>query len=206
MQHGEVKQIGNSWFVRFYDSEGVRRTKKLGNVSDFRNKNDMTAAFQAFMSEVNNRRASFKPSVTSTVAEYAEGLFLPSLDVRENTRRGYLYAWEMLKPFIGRLQLREIETKDIQEAFDALIAQNRHLRQATITRVRSFAHLMFRKAAVRGLVKFNPVVDIEAKSRVRGKRETDFYSLDETHALIDIAPTPLKVMFALAAFAGLRRS
>ena len=81
---------------------------------------------------------------------------LPSLDIREKTRRNYQGCYQRyLHPIIGHQELSQISKSDLLVSLDPLPPQTRY--QTLMT-----ARVIFREAVNRELIQGNPAVSIKA--------------------------------------------
>jgi integrase len=204
-QQGELKQINGSWMVRYYDGQN-RRMKKLGRVTDYPTKDSIFPVYQSFMAEVN--KPTFRPEVGTLLKTFITESYFPSVaTLRGSTLRGYKAIWRNhLEPRLGNLRIREIRTYDCQKAMDAIVRANPKLKQASLSRVKSFMHAAFGEAIRLGLREgdVNPASGVKIKC-VKGKGETFAYSLDQIKNILGALSEPSKVLMAVAAYTGLRR-
>jgi integrase len=204
-QQGELKQINGSWMVRYYDGQN-RRMKKLGRVTDYPTKDSIFPTYQSFMAEVN--KPTFRPEVNTLLRTFITESYFPSVaTLRGSTLRGYKAIWRNhLEPRLGGLRIRDIRTYDCQKAMDAIVRANPELKQASLSRVKSFMHAAFGEAIRLGLREgdVNPASGVKIKC-VKGKGETFAYSLDQIKNILGALFEPSKVLMAVAAYTGLRR-
>jgi integrase len=205
-QQGELKKINGSWVVRYYDGEGKRRMKKLARVTDYPTKDGIFPVYQSFMSGVN--KPTFRPEVATSLKTFVDDAYFPSVTtLRGSTLRGYKAIWRNhLESRLGNLRIREIRTFDCQKCMDAIVAKDATLKQATLSRVKSFMHEIFAESIRLGLREgdVNPASGVKIKC-VKGKGETFAYTLDEIKNILAALSEPSKVLMAVAAYSGLRR-
>jgi integrase len=205
-QAGELIERGGSWLVRYYDG-GKRTMKKLGNVIDYPKRDDITSTFQKFMSEVNETNKPFRPDGATTVAAFVTGKYFPTIrDLRGSTLRGYKAIWNLhAEPSLGRLRVRDVRTYDCQHTMDAVIKAHPELKQATLSRVKSFMHTVFAETIRLGLHDdVNPASAVKIRCAQR-KGETHAYSLADIKSILAAVTEPSRVILAVAAYSGLRR-
>jgi integrase len=134
--------------------------------------------------------------------------YFPSVTtLRGSTLRGYKAIWRNhLESRLGNLRIREIRTYDCQKCMDAIVRNDATLKQATLSRVKSFMHEIFAEAIRLGLRDgdVNPASGVKIKC-VKGKGETFAYTLDEIKNILSALTEPSKVLMAVAAYSGLRR-
>jgi len=207
MQKGELKEIHGSYYARYY-GDGKRVTKKLGRVSDFATENDARLAFELFMREVNTE--GFTPEPTTVLRTFVVQQYFPTATtrLRGSSIKGYKASWKHLEPRLGRMKVSAVRPVDVQQAMDSIVKANPHLKLATLTRVKSFAHEVFTEARLLGLRDDNPTtgVRINCSREARVKTETTAYSLDEIKSILNVLTGATKVLIAVAAYTGLRRS
>lgn len=215
-QLGELKLINGSWLVRYYVGK-TRKFTKLGRETDFPTKDSIFPVYQEFMAEVN--KPEFKPVVGTLLRTFVLESYFPTAekDLRGSTLRGYKAIWRnYLEPRLGHRRVREIRTFDAQQAMDSIVRDNPELRQATLSRVKSFMSAVFNEAIRLGLRDDdkNPVasdkhgnggIRIRCAKSMKGKGDTFAYSLDDIREILDALSEPSKILMAVAAYTGLRR-
>jgi integrase len=210
-QAGELKKINGSWMVRYYEGK-TRRMKKLGRVSDYPTEDDIYPTYQNYMAEVNKK--DFRPEINTLVRVFVAESYFPSIKhLRGSTLRGYNAIWRnYLEPRLGHLRLRDVRAYHCQEAMDSIVRNSPELKQATLSRMKSFMHSVFGEAIRLGLLegetdlknKINFVSSVKIRC-VPGKNQTFAYSLDEIDAILATLTEPSRVLMAVAAYSGLRR-
>jgi integrase len=211
MQNGELLQKGESWFARWYDGDGKRKTKKLGSVADYPDEDDIASLFQSKMSEVNETPREFTPSAATLLRTFVNDEYFPRIarDLRGSTRRGYRAIWNnYVEPKLGAMKVRDIRTFDIQRCVESVIRDNRDLKKASLFRIKSFLSGIFGEAIRCGLRREdqNPVASVKIRGvRDTRKGETFAYSLDDIRSILDALTEPSEVLMGVAAYTGLRR-
>ncbi|MGB6776921.1 MAG: tyrosine-type recombinase/integrase [Terriglobales bacterium] len=213
-QRGELKAISGSWMVRYYDSEGKRRMKKLGRVDDYPKDTDIYPTLLQFMAEVNT--PTFKPKANTLVKTFVDSVYFPSVsNLRGSTLRGYKAIWKnYLEPRLGNKRVNEVDTYICQQVMDSIVKANPKLKQATFARVKSFMHAVFAdairlgqhsgKTTKSGKLELNFVAGVKIRcSNKAGK--TFAYSIDEIKSILAALSEPSRVLMAVAAYSGLRR-
>jgi integrase len=215
-QNGELKQRHGSWFVRYYNG-GKRKMEKLGRVADYPTEDDIYPAYQQWMAQVNS--PTFKPTTGTLLRDFVIGNYFPDAakELRGSTLRGYKAIWRLyVEARLGHRRVRDIRTFDAQGAMDSIIRDNPALRQASLSRVKSFMSAVFNEAIRLGLRDDdkNPVasdrsgnggIKIKCAKNVKGKGETFAYSHDEVRSILDALTGLARVLIAIAAYTGLRR-
>ena len=104
------------------------------------------------------------------------------------------------------LKLWEYTTVELQALLHA-IAAAKSLTGMTMRHVKAFLSGIFRQAIQTGHYKgVNPVHEARLPWGVRESGDTKAYTLDEIQTVLERLPLTAKTAFAIAAFAGLRRS
>jgi integrase len=126
---------------------------------------------------------------------------------REGRRRATLYTYSdaansYLKPYVGRLRLKELTPVAVRNLFNTL--QDRGLSTATIRYARAVLNLAARAAITWGYLKENPVANIPAPKGAEG-RVAHCLNVEEARALVEAAVSePEDLVFAFALLTGLR--
>lgn len=211
-QGGELKQVGSSWFVRYY-LDGKRKMKKLASVDDYADEDAAWPKFQEFMSNVNKepdeRPAEFRSGQRMTVRDFVTEFLKRHADsVRPNTLRGYHSVWnEHIDKRIGSKKLTTVRTHDVDSMLRAIAQANPEMREKTLARIKSFVHLVFREASRLDLYdRKNPAADAKVVAKNKTVTETGAYTDAEAQGIIDCLPEPYSVIFAVCYWTALRRS
>jgi integrase len=210
-QRGELIQVGKSWFCRYY-LDRKRRMTKLASVEDYPAEKAVYPKFQEFMSNVNKptdeRPVAFRVSARMTVAAFVtEFLKQHAESVRQNTLRGYHTVWNHIKDRIGSKKLISVKTGDVDRLLRSIVSSNPEMRQATLTRIKSFIHLVFEEAIRQEIIDGrNPAASARVSAKNKTVKMTGCYTEAEAQAVISAVPEPASVIFAICHFTGLRRS
>ncbi len=211
-QNGELKQVGASWFVRYY-LDGKRRMTKLASVEDYPTDKAAWPKFQEFMSNINKpedeRPAEFRPNQQVTIRQFVTQFLKEHADsVRPNTLRGYLSVWnEHVDKRIGSRKLTSVRTHDIDSMLRAIAQANPEMREKTLARIKSFVHLVFSEASRKDLYdRKNPAAEAKVVAKNKTVRETGAYTDAEAQGIIDSLLEPYSVIFAVCYWTALRRS
>src|SRR5260370_22272260 len=199
-QQGELKQINGSWLVRYYEGK-TRKMKKLGRVTDYPTKDDIFPAYQSFMSEVN--KPNFRPTVGALLRDFVLNAYFPSVEtsLRGSTLRGYKAVWRNhLEPRLGHFRVRDIRVFDCQKAMESIVATNPELKQATLSRVKSFMHEIFGQSIRLGLRDgdINPASGVKIRCANK-KGKTFAYPIDDIRGILDPVTGLTPVLIAMAA-------
>src|SRR5208283_672297 len=192
-QGGELKLIGNSWFVRYY-LDGKRKMTKLASKSDY-DENTITSKFQEFMSHVNKpsdeRPVEFNLTARTTVAGFVTEFLKQHADsVRPNTLRGYHTVWnEHIEPRLGTKKLVSVRTGDIDRLLRSVAQANPEMRHGTLARIKAFIHLVFEEAIRQEVFDGrNPAASATAVAKNKTSRPTGCYTDEEAQAVIAAVP------------------
>jgi integrase len=205
-QNGELQKKHGSWHVRYYEG-GKRKIKKLARVKEYPTEKSIFSVYQQFMAVVNS--PTFKPEAGTTLRDFVVNHYFQNTShLRGSTLRGYKTIWgNHLSPRLGDLRVSDIRVFDVQRALDSIARDNPTMKQATLSRVKSFLHEIFAQAIRLGVRSsdVNPANDAKVMSHVRGKTETFAYSIEDIERILLALPEPSKVLMAIAAYTGLRR-
>jgi integrase len=199
-----VQEDSGSYYIRLY--EGSHRKKiKLGRLDEFPNRESLVAAAHEM-----SLRHQAVPSRTITLSQYIKWFYLPTAKahVRTVTAKGYetLYKVHVKPRPEADRKLWEYTTVELQALLHA-IAAAKSLTGMTMRHIKAFLSGVFRQAIQTGHYKgVNPVHEARLPWGVRESGDTKAYTLDEIHAVLERLPLPVRAAFAVAAFAGLRRS
>lgn len=210
-QTGELKRIGQSWFVRYY-LDGKRKMTKLASVEDY-NEKTITSKFQEFMSHVNKptdeRPVEFKVNARMTVSAFVTEFLKQHADsVRPNTLRGYHSVWnEHIEPRLGAKKLVSVRTGDVDRLLRSVAQENPEMRHGTLARIKAFIHLVFEEAIRQEVFDGrNPAASARAVAKNKTTKVMGCYTDAEAHGVIAAVPEPYSVIFAICHYTGLRRS
>ena len=113
MQNGVIYRKGSSWLFTWNVKElrggklqWVKRAKKLAPVCDqYRTIASVRHLAAEIMSPLNTRQA--RPESTQTVADFISLVSFPTAStLRASTAYGYRHLFNLIKPFLGDVQLR----------------------------------------------------------------------------------------------------
>lgn len=145
-----------------------------------------------------------------TFADFVEQRFLPHLKdkiEREKRKPSLLKFYKdnfenHLKGGIGKITLRDMSTRDVQEMLDD-IDRRKNLSHKTLQRIKTSASAVFTYAMQQNLVTRNPVQGTQVEGN---RREPDryAYSLKEMLAMVKALPRRSATVVAVAGLTGLR--
>jgi integrase len=210
-QQGELKRVGQSWFVRYY-LDRKRKMTKLASVEDYATDKAVWSKFQEFMSNVNKptdeRPVEFRVSARMTVSSFVTEFLKHHADsVRPNTLRGYHTVAAHITPRIGNKKLSTVRTGDVDRMLRSIAEANSEMRHGTLARIKAFTHLVFEEAIRQEIFDGrNPAASAKAVAKNKTVKPTGCYTDSEAQAVIAAVPEPVNVIFTICHLTGLRRS
>jgi len=199
-----VQLDAGSYYIRLY--EGSRRKKiKLGRVDEFTTKQQLETAAE----EVRGRHHKV-PKRKMTLSQFIRFFYLPVAEqrVRPVTYKGYLTIYTRhIKPLtISDRKLWTFTTVEVRQLLGE-VASARDLTKMTLRHIKAFLSGVFRQAIEMGFFAgANPVHESSLPWKGRPSADTHAYSLEEIRSILPKLPLQARAVFAIAAFAGLRRS
>ena len=199
-----VQLDAGSYYLRLY--EGSRRRKiKLGREDEFESKDALEQAAQEIRlkhHKVKARNVTFK--------QFCRWFYLPvaRVHVRRITYSGYktIYDVHIANRPEADHRLWEFSTVEVQALLHA-VAAAKDLTGMTLKHIKAFLSGVFRQAIEMGYYRgANPVHEARLPWKARPSADTYAYSLEEIRTILSRLPLPARAMFAVASFAGLRRS
>jgi integrase len=149
------------------------------------------------------------PERVLTVTDFVERVYFPHMEKfkRASTQKGYRDIWNIhLKPRSGSQWLKDVRTFDVQSWLDSM-AKPGKLGRNTLRHIKTFISAVFKLARQQGYyLNENPVRDTAISPKAPQPQETYAYSLDEVQSMLAVLPERAGAVFAVAAFAGLRKS
>ena len=199
-----VQLDAGSYYLRLY--EGSRRRKiKLGREDEFESKDALEQAAQ----EIRLKHHKVKAR-TVTFKQFCRWFYLPVAKerVRRITYEGYKTIYDVhIEPRSeANSRLWEFSTVEVQTLLHAIVAA-KSLTGMTVKHIKAFMSGVFRQAIEMGFYRgANPVHEARLPWKVRASEDTYAYNLEEIHAALPLLALPARTAFAIAAFAGLRKS
>lgn len=158
-----------------------------------------------------NRRQQMEQAQIKTLRQYAESVYMPSVEVRcsANTIASYngnLKNW--IFPALGDMKLPDITGAEIEALFQAMQTQKKS--HSAIIKVYTILKGIFKKARKTGVLDRNPMelVDRPAPRKDEAKKETDAYTAKEICYIIsslENEPLQWRTMVRLLIDTGIRR-
>jgi integrase len=224
-QRGHVYESFGAFHVRYYvtavvDGKPVRRQKSERIcANDARHKLECTKrgkcngkcrSVQILAAEVMqgvNAQSGTLPETAVPISDFWEHTYLPHLkaNVKASTLNGYQKIWEgHLSTVFACLTLKQYRT-EMGTRFLTSLAQ-KGLGGRSIAHVKSLARAMFGHATSLGLIESNPWHDAKSLTKAKSNGGTHAYSLEQAEAIVNALADypPCQLVFALAAFMGLR--
>jgi integrase len=208
-QRGYIYSDHGAWFLRWYNAEGNRQTKRLASVSEYPRKCEVRPIADETMVQAN---ASVRNGVLSpgiSLADFLDRNYLPDAKkcLEYSTYAGYEDLARLVKASdFARMRVRDFTVRTAQD-FLYEFAESRDLCVTTVKHIKAFLSGVFGAAARLDLRSDNPFRETKIPSGLRPAKETEPYSLEETDATLRcISDLEVRAQIATAAFAGLRRS
>jgi integrase len=216
-QSGFIFKKSGSWFLRYRDNflaDGAitrkQVCKKLASVCDrYRTKRDVQALADEILSPLN--AGKLKAESTMTVAEFAEGNWLPW--ARENckpsTVAGYETLWKTyLSPYLQKISLRDFRTVDAANLFFEILRENK-IGRTTLQHCKSRLSGIFTLARNQGALDSpNPIEGAMIPKKAAAPAQTHAATPEEVLAILEILKKQgewkARAAVALMFFAGLR--
>lgn len=177
------------WYYRFYDSDGVRKTRSTGETS-------RTAAYTVVMNlystgklgETNNRIAILLSDYANHFFDWENSVFL-----KEERERGRHYSRVSCEkrqlqvdhdilPYFKNTRIDLITTAMIEKWMQRL-KDERGLMNTTINAKYSLLSVIMKEAARKGIIKYNPCLNV--KILASDERERGMLTLDEARKLLN---------------------
>ncbi|MFZ0866196.1 MAG: site-specific integrase [Candidatus Sulfotelmatobacter sp.] len=212
-QQGQIIQIGDRWYVRYWERRNIggtverkRVTHSVGEVST-RGKRppaDIKTEAERHMATVNSGTVPAERIVT--ISDFVERVYLPWIAEhrRPSTAKGYRDIWEdHLKPLSEQVWLKDTRTYHVQGWLNQIGAGK--LSRNTLKHVKSVISGIFTLAKQQDYFQGeNPTRDSAVNPKAAEPQETYAYTLEEIQAILGLLPEPAATAFAVAAFMGLR--
>src|SRR5215472_12367293 len=209
-QRGSVYLCGRApmWYGRYREdvSEGgkvrrVRRNVLLGSKKEYPTQRLAQRALDRLLSRIND--PGYRPSRTAIVAEFAESWKQKVLSQRKASTRkaaeSHLRAY--IIPRLGKLRLDNLGVEN-QQVFVGYLAEK--VSRKTLINIVGTLSSMLNTAKNWGYTCEGVSVSrlVLPEREVREQART--FTPEQAKAILDMAQNPWRVMFALAAYAGLR--
>jgi integrase len=217
-QRGYIYEAFGAFHIRYYvtelaDGKPVRKQRSTRLCAkDNRHHSTKCRPVQTIAAQVMqqvNALSGNAPEADTRIADFWEETYLPHLErtKKASTLHGYRKIWEHhLNAAFAGLTLREYQPYQATTFLTTLAERN--LGKRTIAHIRSVASGLFRHALRLDLISANPWHDAGSLVPIKESQGTYAYSLEEAEAIVNalIETPPAQLVFALAAFCGLRPS
>lgn len=209
-QSGSVWLRGQSFFLRFYDEQGKRKTEFLCEKDE--------AHFSATCPKVKDlaarriekvNRSNSTPSEDQTVGGFWESSYLPwaKANLRGSTLDSYTHIWnQRLDGELGERPLDQYGPADATKFLTSLAAEG--LGRNTVSHIRALMSGIFGMAAALGKTPANPIRDAKVLARAKAPGNTPHYTIEQVRAALKSleGDAEASLVFALAAVQALRPS
>jgi integrase len=211
MQKGTIRRVGNCWLLRYYepvlvDGKIVKKAKakKLATYDPelYRTEEDVRPLADLILAPINARTAQAES--TQTVASFLEHVYLPYIreTKKPSTVMSYAVMLKLVKPYLGRLELRQVRTVDVDRILKA-IADSKPRAHTTLRNAKTFLSGGFRYAKRVDAIRDNPVRD-SVVPRGLPARKTPAYTLEQIQQCLKVIPEPARTAALVAGLTGLR--
>jgi len=213
-QTGYLFHRGNSWFVRYYDTDasGKRIQKceklKVAYGGEYRTRRSIQPFVDEILAPLNS--GLLNPQATMTVVEFVDTIYLPEhveKRLRPASLKQYRDVWRNhLKNRMGKLTLRGFRTVHGEQML-ADIAAKAKLGRSSLRHCKAFLSGAFKQAKRLGILDgLNPIQDTSIPNVPEAEQDTYAYSLAEIKSMLAVLPEPTRTIVLTAAFTGLRKS
>jgi integrase len=213
-QTGYLFHRGNSWFVRYYDTDasGKRIQKceklKVAYGGEYRTRRSIQPFVDEILAPLNS--GLLNPQATMTVVEFVDTIYLPEhveKRLRPASLKQYRDVWRNhLKNRMGKLTLRGFRTVHGEQML-ADIAAKAKLGRSSLRHCKAFLSGAFKLAKRLGILDgLNPIQDTSIPNVPEAEQDTYAYSLAEIKSMLAVLPEPTRTIVLTAAFTGLRKS
>ena len=215
MQKGSIVRVKNCWLLRYYEpvlENGKvvkkQKTKKLDlSAAKSNSEKDLRAAAEAaaalILAPINAQTA--RPETRQDLKTFLQHVYLPAVkeDLRASTYKSYSDSWTILEPHLDGLELRKVETTDIERILKSA-AKEKARAHTTHRNLKNFLRGAFTLAIRRNLVERNPA-ELAKIPEGLPARPKPKYSLEEIQKMIAVLPEPARTIVIVAGLTGLRK-
>jgi len=213
-QTGYLFHRGNSWFLRYYDTDatGKRIQKceklKVAYGGEYRTRRSVQTFVGEILAPLNS--GLLNPQATMTVVDFVDTIYLPEhveKRLRPASLKQYKDVWKNhLKNRMGKLTLRSFRTVHGEQML-ADIAAKAKLGRSSLRHCKAFLSGAFKQAKRLGILDgLNPIQDTSIPNVPEAEQDTYAYSLPEIKSMLAVLPEPARTVVLTAAFTGLRKS
>jgi integrase len=208
-QTGSVWLRGQSFFIRYYDEDGKRKTEFLCE-KDEAHFSETCPKVKDLAARTIERvnRANSSPESAQTAGEFWEAVYKPWAkgQLRPSTYDSYVHIWgKHLDKELGERALAEYGPADATKFLTKLAGK---LGRNTVSHIRALMSGVFSHAAALGKCPSNPIRDAKILAKAKAPSETGVYTTEHVKAALKaLAHDPeAACVFALAAVQALRPS
>ena len=214
MQNGVLRREGKAWVLRYYvrvrNADGelawARRVKKVASVSEkYRSEASVRHLASEILAPINAKTA--RPESTDSVSHFLEHVYLPhcQANVRPSTHAGYTFIFKILKPHVGKYDLRSFGAVEGERVLTDFANEKRRA-QTVLKNVKGFLSGAFRYAVRTGVLQFNPMRETVLPRGGKPIASGYAYSIVEIEAMLEVLPEPARTAVMVAAYTGMRQS
>ena len=214
-QNGYIFKARGNWYVRYFEDRTVngelrhdRVAKQIGEVTTRgkRPPQKIEDAAREIVAAATVTNAN--PGRVVTLGEFVDRVYFPHIQQhkRPSTLKGYKDIWRNhAKAHCSGEWLKDVRTFHVQGWLDAIAAPGK-LGRNSLKHIKTFLSAVFKLAKQQGYYDGeNPVRDTATSPKAAEPQETYAYELTEIQQMLSVMPEPAATIFAVAAFAGLRR-
>lgn len=215
-QAGTIYQARAIWYVRYFEDrviggtvKHVRIAKQLGPVTTRGKRPPKAIEEEAKAIVTAAETTNAAPDRVLTISDFVEKVYFPHIKQhkRPSTLKGYRDIWgNHVRARCAGVWLKDVHTFDVQGWLDSM-GKMGTLSRNSLKHIKTFVSAVFKLAKQQGYYSGeNPVRDTAISPRAAEPQETYAYDLDEIQSILALLPETAATVFAVAAFAGLRRS
>jgi integrase len=215
IQSGSIILRSGNWYTRYWSGPKADRklvSHKLAVKSDVYYSEKSVALKKlnaAHMAIVNSSVPVDNATDQLPISTFYEQTYIKWVEAHKkpSTLHSYKQIWNQhLKKHFGKATLSEYQTSDAYKFLNQLADSG--LGRNAISHVRSLMSGIFSKACNRGLIKFNPISEVEIDSKMKAPKTAEAYSLRQVEDFISalVERPDLQLLVALQAYLGLRPS
>jgi len=215
-QNGTIYKARGNWYVRYFEDrvvngavEHVRIATQIEPVTTRgkRPPKSIEDQAQAIVRAANVTNAT--PDRVLTIRDFVERVYFPHIaqHKRPSTLKGYRDIWENhVAARCAGDWLKDVRTFHVQGWMDSM-SKPGTLGRNSLRHIKTFISAVFKLAKQQGYyMGENPVRDTAISPKAAEPQETYAYDLDEIQSVLLHLPETSATAFAVAAYAGLRRS
>jgi integrase len=207
-QTGSVWLRGSSFFPRFYDEHGKRKTEFLCEKDDKHYSATCPAVKDRAAEKIEKvNRTNARPGEARTVGEFWETEYKPwaTANLRPSTVEVYESIWNsQLGAELGERRLDGYSPADATRFLTGLAPR---MTRSSLSHVRALMSGIFGMATAVGKCPLNPIRDAKVLAKSKASSPTGAYTVEEVRAAIKaLEKDPTAAVFALCAVQALRPS